>query len=118
LTHHDEIDGHIGQWTKDKVAQDVMKLLQSHGVPAGVVQRSSDLLQDPQLTHRNLYRYMDHPDMGNIPYTGHQFRIQGYDSGPRSPAPLLGQHNEYVLKDLLGMTDEDMIEAMIAGAIA
>ena len=56
--------------------------------------------------------------MGNIPYTGHQFRIQDYDSGPRSPAPLLGQHNEYVLKDLLGMTDEDMIEAVIAGAIA
>jgi benzylsuccinate CoA-transferase BbsF subunit len=118
LTHHDEIDGHIGQWTEDKTAQDVMQLLQSHGVPSGVVQRSSDLLQDPQLAHRNLYHYMDHPEMGNIPYTGHQFRIQGYDSGPRSPAPLLGQHNEYVLKDLLGMTDEDMIEAVIAGAIA
>ena len=118
LSNHDEIDGHIGQWTMDKTAQEVMDLLQSHGVPSGVVQRSSDLLQDPQLAHRNLYRYMDHPEMGNIPYTGHQFRIQGYDSGPRSPAPLLGQHNEYVLKDLLGMTDEDMIEAVIAGAIA
>ena len=118
LSNHDEIDGHIGQWTMDKTAQEVMDLLQSHGVPSGVVQRSSDLLQDPQLTHCNLYRYMDHPEMGNIPYTGHQFRIQGYDSGPRSPAPLLGQHNEYVLKDLLGMTDEDMIEAVIAGAIA
>ena len=118
LSNHDEIDGHIGQWTMDKTAQEVMELLQSHGVPSGVVQRSSDLLQDPQLAHRNLYRYMDHPEMGNIPYTGHQFRIQGYDSGPRSPAPLLGQHNEYVLKDLLGMTDEDMIEAVIAGAIA
>ena len=118
LFNHDEIDGHIGQWTMDKTAQEVMELLQSHGVPSGVVQRSSDLLQDPQLAHCNLYRYMDHPEMGNIPYTGHQFRIQGYDSGPRSPAPLLGQHNEYVLKDLLGMTDEDMIEAVIAGAIA
>jgi len=83
-----------------------------------VVQRSSDLLQDPQLAHRNLYHYLDHPEMGNIPYTGHQFCIQGYDSGPRSPAPLLGQHNEFVLKELLGMTDEDMIEAVIAGAIA
>ena len=118
LSNHDEIDGHIGQWTMDKTAQEVMDLLQSHGVPSGVVQRSSDLLQDPQLAHCNLNRYMDHPEMGNIPYTGHQFRIQGYDSGPRSPAPLLGQHNEYVLKDLLGMTDEDMIEAVIAGAIA
>jgi len=71
LSNHGEIDGHIGQSTMDKTAPEVMELLQSHGVPFGVVQRSSDLLQDPQLAHRNLYRYMDHPEMGNIPYTGH-----------------------------------------------
>lgn len=118
LAHHDKIDEHLKQWTSDKTAQEVMQLLQAHGVPSGVVQRSSDLLQDPQLAHRNLYHYLDHPEMGNIPYTGHQFRILGYESGPRSPAPLLGQHNEFVLKELLGMTDEEMVEAVIAGAIA
>ena len=118
LANHDEIDGHIGRWTEAKAAQDVMELLQSHGVPAGVVQRSSDLLRDPQLAHRNLYHYMDHPEMGNIPYTGHQFNIRGYDSSPRTPAPILGQHNGYVLKEILGMTEEDMIDAVIAGAIA
>ena len=118
LANHDEIDGHIGRWTEAKAAQDVMELLQSHGVPAGVVQRSSDLLRDPHLAHRNLYHYMDHPEMGNIPYTGHQFNIRGYDSSPRTPAPILGQHNGYVLKEILGMTEEVMIDAVIAGAIA
>jgi crotonobetainyl-CoA:carnitine CoA-transferase CaiB-like acyl-CoA transferase len=55
--------------------------------------------------------------MGNIPYSGHQFRIRGYDSGPRFPAPLLGQHNEFVMRDILGMTDEEITEALAAGGI-
>ena len=88
------------------------------GRPAGVVQRSSDLLRDPQLAHRNFFRYMDHAEMGNIPYSGHQFRIRGYESGPRFPAPLLGEHNELVLREILGMTDGEITEAVAAGAIA
>ncbi len=117
LRHQDEIDGHLGEWTSERAAQEVMHLLQSAGVPVGVVQRSSDLLRDPQLAHRRFFRYMDHPEMGNIPYTGHQFRIRGYESGPRFPAPLLGEHNELVLREILGMTDEEITEVLAAGAI-
>ena len=117
LRHQDEIDGRLGEWTSERAAQEVMNLLQSVSVPAAVVQRSSDLLRDPQLAHRRFFRYMDHAEMGNIPYTGHQFRIRGYESGPRFPAPLLGEHNELVLREILGMTDEEITEALAAGAI-
>jgi len=117
LRHQDEIDGRLGEWTNGRSAQEVMHLLQSAGVPAAVVQRSSDLLRDPQLAHRRFFRYMDHAEMGNIPYTGHQFRIRGYESGPRFPAPLLGEHNELVLREILGMTDEEITEVLAAGAI-
>ena len=55
--------------------------------------------------------------MGPVPYAGHQFRIKGYDNGPRFPAPVLGQHNEQVLREVLGMTDEEITEAIIAEAI-
>ena len=118
LLHHDEIDRHLGTWTADVSPQEAMRILQSEGVPAGVVQRSSDLLRDPQLEHRGAFRYLDHPEMGNVPYTGHQFRIRGYDGGPRSAAPLLGQHNDYVLRELLDMTDEEISEAVISGALS
>ena len=117
LAHQDEIDRNLDQWTSSRPPKEVMDLLQLEGVPAGVVQRSSDLLQDPQLAHRGFFRYMDHPEMGNIPYTGHQFRIGGYDSGPRSPAPMMGQHNEMVLREILGMSDEEVTEAIIGGAL-
>ena len=117
LEHHDELDERLTQWTASRSAQDVMQTLQEHSVPAGVVQRSSDLQKDPQLAHRKFFRQLDHPDMGEIPYGGHQFRIAGYDSGPRFPAPMLGQHTDQVLREILGMTDDEITEAVIAGAL-
>ncbi|PKB64368.1 MAG: hypothetical protein BZY80_02935 [SAR202 cluster bacterium Io17-Chloro-G2] len=114
---HDEIDERIAAWTSGKTANEVMAELQAVGVPAGVVQRSSDLAEDPQLKHRGFFRNLDHQEMGNVPYAGDQFKIKGYDNGPRFAAPCLGQHNEMVLKELLGMTDEEVVELVIAGAI-
>ena len=118
LEHQDDLDRHMAEWTGGQTAQELMRLLQSAGVPAGGVQRSSDLLQDPQLAHRGFYNYLDHPEMGNIPYSGHQFRIRGYESGPRMPSPMLGEHNEVVLRDILGLTDEEIAEAIISGGIS
>ena len=117
LAHQDEIESKLGEWTRSKPPKAVMDTLLSEGVPAGVVQRSSDLQQDPQLAHRRFFRNLDHQVMGTIPYPGHQFRISGYDSGPRFAAPVLGQHNEEVLRDLLGLTDEEIVELVIAEAL-
>ena len=63
-------------------------MLQAAGVPAGMVQRSSDHLQDPQLAHRAFFRRLQHPEMGEVPYEGHQYAIGGYDNGPRLPGAV------------------------------
>ncbi|MGD8830239.1 MAG: CoA transferase [Pseudomonadales bacterium] len=118
LAAHDRIDDAINAWTSGQDAYDVMRRLQAAGVPAGVVQRSSDLLQDPQYGHRQFYRYLDHPVMGHIPYAGHQYRIRGYDNGPRGPAPTLGEHSYEILAELLGFSDDRIAEAYASGAVA
>ena len=118
IAHEEEIDRSLSEWTRALSPYEAMRILQEAGVPAGVAQRSSDLLRDPQLAHRGFHHYMDHPEMGNIPYSGHEFLIRGYQSGPRFPAPLLGQHNEHVMRDILGMTDDEITETLAAGAIA
>jgi len=117
MNHHDEIDQHISGWTASLSPQEVMRLCQLEGVPAGVVQRSSDLKVDPQLLHRELFRELEHPEVGRVPHTGHMFKIEGYDSGPRFAAPMLGQHNEQILKDFLGLTEDEITDAVIAGAL-
>jgi benzylsuccinate CoA-transferase BbsF subunit len=118
LENHDSIDEGIANWTRTQDRSVVAEQLLTAGVPAGVVQRSSDLLRDSQYEHRNFYQYLDHSEMGNIPYAGHQFRIKGYASGPRTAAPILGQHSVEVLQELLGMSDDEIANAFASGAIA
>ncbi len=111
LKQHDKIDGTISEWTKTMQAPEIMSLLQTSGIPAGVVQKSSDLLKDPQYGYRDFYRYMKHPEMGTIPYAGHQYQMSDYNNGPRSAAPILGEHSFEILGELLGMSDEAIAES-------
>jgi crotonobetainyl-CoA:carnitine CoA-transferase CaiB-like acyl-CoA transferase len=90
---------------------------QAAGVPAGMAQRSSDLLTDPQLRHWRFFRPLMHAEMGEVPYEGHQFRIAGYDNGLRAPAPCLGEHSEQVLQHLLGFSDDDLARIAASGAL-
>ena len=115
---HDRVDEALAAWTRERTPGAAMVSMIEAGVPAGVVQRSSDLLRDEQYEHRRFYKYLDHPEMGRIPYAGHQYRIRGYDNGPRGPAPLLGEHSFEVLSGILGMRDEAIGEAYASGAVS
>ena len=55
--------------------------------------------------------------MGHIPYAGHQYSIEGYEHGPRAPAPLLGEHTFEVLSDLLDLDPDEIAEIAISGAL-
>jgi benzylsuccinate CoA-transferase BbsF subunit len=116
LAHRDLIYRELGAFTAHHDARELMLLLQSAGVPAGAAQRSSDHLEDPQLAHRRFFRRLQHPEMGVVPYEGHQFAITGYDNGPRFPAPCLGEHTYDVLTDILGMDDAEVAELLTSGA--
>jgi crotonobetainyl-CoA:carnitine CoA-transferase CaiB-like acyl-CoA transferase len=118
LAHAEMIDAQLAAFTRRYEPRALMDLLQSAGVPAGMVQRSSDHLEDPQLRHREFFRRLDHPEMGEVPYEGHSYRIAGYDNGPRFAAPCLGEHSYEVLSEVLGLSDEVIAEAMANGAIS
>lgn len=111
------VDGELAAFSRRFAPRDLMNLLQAAGVPAGMVQRSSDHMHDPQLAHRNFFRRLQHPEMGEVAYEGHQYRISGYDNGPISPAPCLGEHSFEVLQEVLGMEDDAIVEAMSNGAV-
>jgi len=112
----DLIDRELGTYTAAFEPHALMTTLQAAGVPAGAVQRSSDHLLDPQLTHRSFFRRLEHPEMGEVPYEGHPYRIHGYDNGPRFPSPCLGEHTYQVLTDMLGLDDDEVAEALASGA--
>ena len=116
VAHRSRIDAELGAVTARHDARRLMLDLQAAGVPAGMVERSSDHLEDPQLAHRRFFRRLDHPEMGEVPYEGHQFAVSGYDNGPRRPAPCLGEHTYEVLTDILGLDDDEVAEVLASGA--
>jgi crotonobetainyl-CoA:carnitine CoA-transferase CaiB-like acyl-CoA transferase len=118
LATHDRIDEALSAWTCERKPRDVMNELTAAGIPAGHVQRSRDLESDPQLLHRGFHRELDHAEIGRVPYSGHQFRVSGYDNGPRFAAPLLGGESFEILSEELGMDAEVIADLMSAGTIS
>jgi crotonobetainyl-CoA:carnitine CoA-transferase CaiB-like acyl-CoA transferase len=110
------VDRELASFTRRHEPRALMDLLQAAGVPAGMVQRSSDHQQDPQLAHRRFFRPLEHPEMGTVPYEGHAYQIAGADHGPRSPAPCLGEHTYQVLSEVLGLDDDEIARVMSSGA--
>lgn len=113
----DELHAAVAAWTAGQDRYELMARLQAAGIPAGAVQRSSDLLVDPQLAHRHYFRPLEHPEMGTTPYEGHQFRIAGYDNGPRFAAPCLGEHTWEILTEHLGIDEGVAAEYLAAGGV-
>jgi crotonobetainyl-CoA:carnitine CoA-transferase CaiB-like acyl-CoA transferase len=116
LAQLDLLDRELSAFTARHEPHALMTLLQAAGVPAGAVQRSSDHQLDPQLAHRKFFRRMEHPEMGEVPYEGHQYAIGGYDNGPLFPAPCLGEHTYQVLTEVLGLDDDEVATVLASGA--
>ncbi len=116
-TNEDELDGLIGEWTRDLTAEQVTTMLQDSGIPAGGVQRGQELLQDPQFKHRQHYQVLNHPEIGPHSYNSPAYRLSRTPAELKRPAPCLGEHNLYVYKELLGMSDDEIAEMVIDGTI-
>jgi crotonobetainyl-CoA:carnitine CoA-transferase CaiB-like acyl-CoA transferase len=116
LAQRDWIDRELAAFTAKHAPRALMERLQAAGVPSGMVQRSSDHQEDPQLAHRRFFRPLAHPEMGLVPYEGHAYQIAGYDHGARFPAPCLGEHTYQVLREVLGLDDEEIARVMGSGA--
>jgi benzylsuccinate CoA-transferase BbsF subunit len=91
--------------------------LQSEGVPAGARRTGMDIqFKDPHLQERQYYIPLDHAAVGIHGARRPTFLLSKVTYDMR-PAPLIGEHSEYVFKDLLAMTDEEIEELVIEGVI-
>jgi crotonobetainyl-CoA:carnitine CoA-transferase CaiB-like acyl-CoA transferase len=111
--HEDVLDELIGAWTRQFTPHQVMDMLQQAGVPAGAVQTVGDLFSCPQLLHRGQWQAAEHRELGNYQYEGPPFLLSETPARLRRPSPCLGEHNDYVFGDLLGM-DRDEIARLEA----
>ena len=96
----------ISSWTEQRDAIETMHALQGAGVPAGAVHRSIDMLNDPHLRERDFFVTLDEKDVGRKTYPGQAIITDGLPKQNWRASVPLGEHNEFVLCDLLGLTDK------------
>ena len=116
--HEDELDRFLEEWTVSRDAFEVMETLQAKGVPAGVVQNAEDLFNDPQLAHRGHFKRLEHREMGPYHIATSCFKLSDCSNEPESAAPLFGEHTETVLKEFLGMSDDEIAELVIGEVLS
>ncbi len=115
--NEDELDAEISAWTRERDPWQVTYLLQGHGLMAGVVEDLADMVvRDPQLPAQHFGEVSDRA--GAVSYTAHRqpIRLDG-QMPPLVRPPVLGEHNEYVLKQVLNLTDEEYVELLVSGAV-
>jgi crotonobetainyl-CoA:carnitine CoA-transferase CaiB-like acyl-CoA transferase len=118
FAHQDQLDSQLAAWTGDKDPHWVMHLLQGHGVRAGAVQNPEDLNEvDPQLAHRGTFFEMDHPVIGPARFEGFPSLMSGEGPDHWRSAPLLGEDNDYVFGQLLGIDEAERAELSEQGVI-
>lgn len=113
----DRLDAAVAAWTTGRTAADVEARLQSLGVPAHRSASPADLVEDPQLLHRNHFRRLPHPLHGLTTVEGPRYLLSGTPGDVRAAAPVMGEHNEYVLRELLGYPAERIAELTERGLL-
>ncbi|WP_419917869.1 CaiB/BaiF CoA transferase family protein [Candidatus Poriferisocius sp.] len=116
--HHDEIDAAINHWVAHRDRDAAVAELLDAGVPAAPVITGRESMDNPQLAARGHHQWMDHPVVGRVPYPSFPARFNGSYHSLGRPAPTLGQHNEEILRDVLGLDDTEitrLAEAQVIG---
>ncbi len=106
--HQDLLDSYIETWTKSRDAYDITAALQKAGIAAGPTLGPKELVEDPHLKKRGFFIENNHPVIGKMLYPGLPFRLSNSPKGNYKPSPLLGEHNNYVLSKLLGMSKKEI----------
>lgn len=118
LENADELDRLVATWTKDHTPDDVMETLQSAGVAAGAVREIRDLVDsDAQMKKYGLYVEAEHAELGKRLFEENPFRLSDTPSQVLRASPLLGEHNDFVCKEILGMSEEEINQHIIDGIL-
>jgi crotonobetainyl-CoA:carnitine CoA-transferase CaiB-like acyl-CoA transferase len=114
---HGAIDREIESWTRQHDKLDAFHALQAAGVPAGAVMDEADASADPQLHARGFFHLLEHPSAGTHLHPGANFHLRTTPLRLWRAAPVLGQDNDYVYREILGIDDEAYAALVTAGHI-
>lgn len=98
----------ITAWTTDRDRWEVTETLQKAGVAAFPSMSNKDLATNPHLASRGYLVQKEHPEVGKRIHAGIPWQMSGTPCEVQAAAPLRGQHTEYVLRDVIGLSEAEV----------
>jgi crotonobetainyl-CoA:carnitine CoA-transferase CaiB-like acyl-CoA transferase len=105
--HEKELDAIIESWTCERDRDWIVNEFSKAGLAAAPSREARDVYADTHFHRRNVFLQVEHPELGLLEIIDTPWKISGLPK-PSRHAPLLGEHNDYVLKDLLGISEEEI----------
>ena len=118
--HRHHLGDLLSEWTQTQDDQELMNHLQSNGVAAGAVLTAEDLVANPHLGERGYieeFENVNAPQVGPRQYAGRPFRMEGISFAIRHVAAL-GEHNVETLRDVAGLSDDEITTLANEGIIS
>ena len=108
--NEDELEKIVTAWTRTRDKWQVTETLQARSVAAFPSMNSKDLADDPHLAQRGFFAELPHAEVGLRKHTGIPWLLSESPNGVQSQAPLLGQHTDQIMRDVLGYSDEHIAQ--------
>ena len=115
--YQEQLDGLIAEWTATLASADLYDLLLEHGVPTGRIYRAPEMLEDAHFAAREAIVKPEHPELGEFPMQNVAPKLSDTPGEVKWVGPKLGEHNDEIFGDLLGLTDERVTELRDAGIV-
>jgi benzylsuccinate CoA-transferase BbsF subunit len=113
--NQDRLDEIVGRWTRERRAEQAVARLQRAGVAAALVHGGATFSRDPHVRERGILTTVEHSKLGERSVVGPPWKLEG--AGVRRGAPLLGEHNQYVLREVLGLSEDEITRLEQAGVL-
>jgi crotonobetainyl-CoA:carnitine CoA-transferase CaiB-like acyl-CoA transferase len=117
VQHMAEVDAIVEAWTKNLSKNEIIEITRRHRIPSAPVRDLVEVMEDPHMHERGMLEWIDHPELGNIVVPTTPLRLHGAPKVPTVPSPMLGQHNDEIYRDFLGLSDAEIAGLKHSGVI-
>lgn len=105
-----DLDKYVAQWTRKHTDYGATNILQKNGVAAAPVLTTDGIFIDSHFNERGTFVDVNHPLVGGEVIYGSPWKLGGTITKPARHAPLLGEHNNYVFGEILGLSREEIMQ--------
>ncbi len=117
LAHAEELDARLAEWTRGRTPWEVTETLQQAGVASFPVYGLAEQAEDPHFQARGLIATPEHPRLGAVSIFTHPIKLSDTPGEVQAPAPMLGEHNDTVFRERLGLSPEEIARLRAEGVI-